>query len=385
VEGILKEATERMYALGGAPSWESACQEWGIRFEAEAFKRVADEMVEASGATLMLHTLVTDAVARDGRLSAVIVESKSGRQAIAAQVVIDATGDADIAFRAGAQTVQGRAFDGRVQSMGSFMHIGGIVGATDEQKAKARDLVQLAMADGRLHFYGWGFTGTNTVQKDHFSPNMTRWAGDPTDVRDLTRAELDIRRNAWELLSLLKQLPGFEGAYLRLTSPQVGPRESRQVVGGYTLTADDIHQGRKFEDGVTRGSWWIDIHCPLGHTYPVHLCVNECPRREGCPYWSAEHDQGMLSKDELYPPDDDWYDIPYRCLTARGIDNLLVSGRCISASHQAMAGARVMGTCMAIGQAAGTAAALAVRDGVPVAKVNTSELRSTLRSDGALV
>ena len=385
VEGILKETTERLHALGGAPSWESACQEWGIRFEAEAFKRVADQMVQESGANLMLHTMVTDTIVRDSQIAAVIIESKSGRQAVTAKVVIDATGDADVAFRAGAQTVQGRAFDGRVQSMGSFMHIGGIASLTDEQKAEAKDLVQLAVADGRLHFYGWGFTGMNTMHEDHFSPNMTRWAGDPTDVRDLTRAEIDIRRNAWELLSFLKQLPGFEDAYLRLTSPQVGPRESRQVMGGYLLTAEDIHQGQKFEDGIARGSWWIDIHCPFGHTYPVHLCVTECPRRDRCPFWAAEHDQTMLSKEELYPPDDDWYDIPYRCLTAQGIDNLLVSGRCISASHQAMAGARVMGTCMAIGQAAGTAAALAARAEALTADVDIEELRDALQADGALV
>jgi hypothetical protein len=93
----------------------------------------------------------------------------------------------------------------------------------------------------------------------------------------------------------------------------------------------------------------------------------------------------MLSRKELHLPDDDWHDIPYRCLTPKGIDNLLVSGRCISATHQAMAGARVMGTCMAIGQAAGTAAAMAVRAGVPPRELNVSELRQTLKSDGALV
>jgi len=151
------------------------------------------------------------------------------------------------------------------------------------------------------------------------------------------------------------------------------------------LTGDDIHRGQKFADGVARGSWWIDIHCPLGHTYPVHLCVTECPRRERCPFWAAEHDRSMLSKEALYPPDADWYDIPYRCLTAQGIDNLLVSGRCISASHQAMAGARVMGTCMAIGQAAGTAGALAADASLPAAEVDTTALRAALQADGALV
>jgi len=386
VEGHLKEITERMHALGGAPSWEEACQEWGIRFNAEAFKRVADEMVQEAGVNLLLHTLVTNAIVRDDQITALIVENKSGRQAVVGKVIIDATGDADVAFRAGAPTKRGRDFDGQVQSMGSFIHIGGIPELSEGQLAAAREKVRQAMAEGRLHFYNANFTTISTMHHDHFSPNMTRWDGDPTDVRDLTQAELHIRRSVWELLAFLREeVPGFEACYLRLTSPQVGVRESRQVMGDYVLTGDDVQQGRKFEDAIARGSWWIDIHCPLGHTYPVHLCVIECPRQEHCPFWAAEHDKTMRREADLYPPDDDWYDIPYRCLTAKGVNNLLVSGRCISATHQAMAGARVMGTCMAIGQAAGTAAALAVKAGVRPRDVDIGELRRMLRDDGALV
>jgi hypothetical protein len=297
VEGLLRETVERMHALGGAPSWQEACQEWGIRFNAEAFKRVADEMVQEAGVNLLLHTLVTDAIVEDDRI-----------------------------------------------------------------------------------------TATNTMHRDHFSPNMTRWAGDPTDVRDLTQAELDIRRDVWDLLAFLKEeVPGFENCYLRLTSPQVGVRESRQVIGDYVLTGEDVQQGRKFKDAVARGSWYIDVHCPLGETYLVHLCVIECPKQENCPFWAAEHNKSMISRDDLYPPDDDWYDIPYRCLMPKGINNLLVSGRCISATHEAMAGARVMGTCMAIGQAAGTAASLSVCHEVWPRDVDADELRRVLQADGALV
>ena len=386
VEGLLRQITERMHALDGAPEWEEACEEWGIRFDAEAFKIVADQMVEEAGVDLLLHTLVTDAVVEEGRIKALIIESKSGRQAVTGQVVIDATGDADVAFRAGAPTRQGREFDGRVESLGSFMHIGGIEDATDAQKAAAREKVEQAMAEDRLHFYNAGFTSQNIAHGDHFSPNMTRWHGDPTDVRVLTRAEVGVRREAWELITFLRQeVPGFENCYLRATSAQVGPRESRQVMGDYVLTGDDVQKGRKFEDGIARGSWWIDIHCPLGHTYPVHLCIIECPQRQRCPFWAAEHDKSMRSRADLYPPDDDWYDIPYRCLTPQGIDNLLVSGRCISATHEGMAGARVMGTCMAIGQAAGTAAAIAARDNVYPRDVKVDELRAALQSSGALV
>jgi hypothetical protein len=374
-----------MHALDGALSWDQACQEWGVRFDAEAFKRAADEMVAEAGIDLRLHTLVAGAVVEGDRIRGLLVENKSGRQAILGKVFVDATGDADVAHLAGAATTQGRAFDGRVESMGSFIHIGGIAGATDAQRAAAREKLREAMARGTLRFYNNGFTGNNTVTPDQFAPNMTRWPGDSTKVCDLTEGEVSTREQVWKLWAFLREQPGFEHCRILQTSPQIGPRESRQVVGHYALTGDDVQSGRKFPDAVARGSWWIDIHCPLGHTYPVHLCTIECPRQDACPFWVAEHAAGMRHRDDLYPPHDDWYDIPYRSLTARDLGNLLVSGRCISATHEGMAGARVMGTCMAVGQAAGTAAALAARTGVDACDVDVEELQQLLRDGGALL
>jgi hypothetical protein len=386
VEGLLREIVERMHTIGSAPSWSEACSEWGVRFDAEAFKYVADEMAQEAGVNLLLHTLVTDAIVVDGVIQGLVIESKSGRQAVAGKLVVDATGDADVSFRAGAPTRQGRDYDGHVQSMGSFVHIGGVPELGEEERALAVHKVQQAMAEGRLRFYNANFASVNTMARDHFSPNVTRAAGDPTSAVDLTRQEPALRRAAWMLIEFLRaEMPGFERCYVRATSPQIGPRESRQVIGDYVLTAQDVQQGRKFSDAIARGSWWIDIHCPLGHTYPVHLCVVQCSRQGDCPFWLTEHDKSMVDREDLYPPSNDWYDIPYRCLTPKRIHNLLVSGRCISATHQAMAGARVMGTCMAVGQAAGTAAALAMRDETLPRDVDVDELRRALRSDGALV
>jgi hypothetical protein len=204
-------------------------------------------------------------------------------------------------------------------------------------------------------------------------------------AEDMTRAELGIRHDLWELVRYLReQVPGFEEAYVQQTSPQVGPRESRQIVGPYALTGDDVQHGKKFADAIARGSWWIDIHCPRGETYPVHLCVVECPMGADCPFWVAEHEH-MRSRNDLYPPRDDWYEIPYRSLRSVQVPNLLASGRCISATHEGMAGARVMATCIAIGQAAGTAAALALDDGVTLADLNVTRLQDSLRAAGQLV
>lgn len=385
VEGILREMTERMHALGGAPTWEETLNQWGIRFDAEALKIVLDEMTAEAGVQLMLHTMISNVIMRGNTIDAVIVENKSGRQAVAGKVFIDATGDADIAHHSGAPTTHGRAFDGRGESMGSFFHLAGYEPIDEERARELRQQIEHEMIDGRFHFYNAGFINTNAYHKDHAASNMTRFSGNSDVGDDMTRGEQSIRRDIWELVRYLRaNVPEFANAYVQQTSPQVGPRESRQVVGPYVLTGHDVHHGSKFEDGIARGSWWIDIHCPMGHTYPVHLCVKECPMAAACEYWAAEH-ENMPSRDELHPPSGDWYDIPYRSLLSVGVPNLLASGRCISATHEGVAGARVMGTCIAIGQAAGTAAAMAAAQGIAPAEVDVAQLRTALREDGQLV
>jgi len=385
VEGILREVTERMHVLGGAPSWEDSLSQWGIPFDAEALKAVLDEMCQQAGVQVMLHTFVSDVILAEGRIRAVIVESKSGRQAVVGKVFVDATGDADVAVRAGAATTHGRPFDGRGESMGSFFHLAGYEPISEERAAELRRQIKREMEDGRFHFYNPGFLNQCAFHGDHTSANMTRFGGNSEDVRDLTRAEQSIRHDIWELVRYLRaNVPQFKDCYVQQTSPQVGPRESRQIVGPYALSGRDVHNGQKFADGIARGSWWIDIHCPLGHIYPVHLCTVECPKQAACPYWAAEH-ENMFSKRELHPPKGDWYDISYRCLLSVSVPNLLASGRCISATHEGMAGARVMGTCIAIGQAAGTAAALAVASGLDPSGIDVGQLQEMLRADGQLV
>jgi len=385
VEGLLREITERMHALGGAPTWEQALQDWGIRFDAEALKIVLDELCQEAGVELWLHTWVADVLLEGRAIRAVIVENKSGRQAVRGKVFVDATGDADVAYRAGAPTTHGRAFDHRPESMGSFFHLAGYEPPSDARRQEIYAQVEEEMAKGRLHFYNPDFLRCSAYRTDHSSANMTRFGGNPDVAAELTRAELSIRRDVWALVRYLRaNVPEFRDCYVQQTSPQVGPRESRQIVGPYALSGDDIHLGRKHEDAIARGSWWIDIHCPLGNAYPVHLCVVECPKGADCPYWAAEHEH-MRSREALHPPQGDWYDIPYRCLLSVGVPNLLASGRCISATHEGMAGSRVMGTCIAIGQAAGTAAALAADAGIYPAEVDVSRLQRLLRADGQLL
>jgi ribulose 1,5-bisphosphate synthetase/thiazole synthase len=385
VEGLLKEMVGRMHAINGAPPWEEALQEWGVRFDAEAMKIVMDEMCLEAGVELMLHTVVADVIKQDDRIIGVIVENKSGRQAVLGRLFVDGTGDADVAYRAGARTTLGRPFDGRPMAMGSFFQLAGLAPVSAERATELRALIKEQMAKGQLNFYNPGFLAYNAYHKDHTSANMTRFGGDSSNARDMTQAELSIRGDIWKLARYLRaNVPGFEDCYVQQTSPQVGPRESRQIVGPYVLTGDDVQYAHKFDDTVARGGWWIDIHCPMGNTYPVHLCEVECPKGEECPFWASEHTR-MRTHDQLHLPPGEWYDIPYRSLLSVDAPNLLSSGRCISATPEAMAGTRVMGSCIAIGQAAGTAAALAAKRGVAAVQVDIQELRAALRADGALV
>jgi len=385
VAGLVRELCKRLHDNGAAPAWEEALGLWGIPFEPEIMKFVLDEMVQDAGVEVLLHALVTSVLVRDGRIEALVVESKSGRHAVTGQVFVDATGDADVAFRAGAPTHKGRPADGRPMAMGSMFRLGAAPVLSDEQRDDARRRVQEARERGELHCYGAGVqTRSSTTRTDQITPNMTRFAGDPTDVRDLTRGEMALRRDTMRIVSFYRDnLPGFEGAYLAALPTQIGIRESRQIDGLYTLTGEDIVEARRFEDVVALGSWWIDIHCPLGRVDgATHVCRQDCPADPPCEVLEKHRDQLPA---RLHPPEGGWYDIPYGSLVPKGVGNLVVSGRCISASHAGMAGARVMGTCMAIGEAAGMAAALCARSGLAASAVPVADLQQALLAAGAVL
>jgi hypothetical protein len=195
-----------------------------------------------------------------------------------------------------------------------------------------------------------------TPYPDEVSVNMTRVVNvDPLDPVDLTRAEIESRLQVMQLLTFFKtRVPGFENARLAGTGTQVGIRESRRIVGRYTLTAADVLAGRRFDDAVARSAYPIDIHNPSGSGTTTH----------------------RLSPGESY-------EIPYRCLVPIDRERLLVAGRCISTTHEALASTRLTPTVMTLGQAAGTAAAMAAKDdGARVGEVDVAALRAALMADG---
>lgn len=290
--------------------------------EYEAVKSLAFQIFGEAGVRLLLHTLVVGAIVEDGAIAGVIVENKSGRQAIRAKVVVDCTGDADVAAFAGAPFSRPRKEEVYQISRGWK------VAVRDEQG-------QPVIVGGVGGSYDYG---------------------DGVDAWDLTRAEMELRRKAEDQLREMRRRPGFENAYLfgPGEAQQLGVRETRQIVGEYVLTEQDIVEGRKFPDAIAKSANPIDMHMSGG-------------------------------KNENRSVKTDYHDIPYRCLVPKEIDGLLVAGRCISATHVAEAAIRKVPVCMATGQAAGTAAALSAGMTVTPRSLDARRLIAALREQGAVV
>jgi hypothetical protein len=377
IEGIFREVVDRMVDLGTAidPAGVDGFSAYGgyhhyghehvTPFDPEGFKYVAQEMCLQAGVELKLHRFFLDALLQEGAVAGVVVASKSGLEAMRAEVVIDTTGDADVAARAGAPYEQGRRDDGLLQPVSLFFRVGnvndGAVQAYMDEHPddeSFRNIVAEAKARGEFsHTKNW-FTMFRTPRPGVWWANVSRIHNvDATDAEQLARAEIEGRRQVLYLVDFMrKRLPGFENCALIDTGPQIGVRETRRIVGEYVLTADDVFAARRFEDAIARVSFPIDIHDPKG----------------GGGFFEG-------------PREGPYYTIPYRCLVPLKVENLLVAGRPISATHEAHGSLRVMPPCFATGQAAGTAAALALETDVSPRQVNVGLLRESLVQQGALV
>ncbi len=349
IEGIFQEIIDRLENMNGYDRKSRA-------YDAEVMKIVADQMVEEAGVQLMLHSLVVDAVMEGNFIRGVLVENKSGRQRVMAKVVVDATGDGDVAVKAGAPYEKGRRIDGLTQPMTLNFRMGGVDTAKMPNISELNKLYDDAKARGEISIPRENLLWFPTVRSGEIHFNTTRVVKvDGTSGKDLTYSEVEARRQMIGLVEFLKRkVPGFESAYLLVSGSQIGVRETRRVMGEYVMTEEDVLGARKFEDVVARGSYPIDIHSPTG--------------------------EGTVIK---RPPPGASYDIPYRCLVPKKVENLLVAGRCVSSTHEAQAAIRVIPICMAMGQAAGTAAALAVKLKVTPREMDVTLLQKTLREQGA--
>jgi FAD dependent oxidoreductase len=334
-------------------------------FDVEVLKWILQDLIEEASVDLLLHSHVVGGISESDKTTGVIIESKSGRMAIKSKIVIDATGDGDLAKFLDIPFKKGSDNDNNLQPATLFFRLGGvnrkIVDSYIEKHPEERhfqSFAKIAKEKGEfidtkhdvLFFY--------TPREDEVAVNTTRIHGiDGTNVVDLTRAELECRKQIRILVKFFKKyVPGFENSYITTTAQEIGIRESRRVVGEYTLTRDDLLSTRQFPDNIAQSSYMIDIH-----------------DRE--------------STDLFYTPipEGKSYGIPYRCLVPIKMENILFAGRCISSTQEAQGSLRVMPPAFSIGQAAGTAAALAVKHNVFPRNLDINLLRQELLKSGQVI
>jgi hypothetical protein len=315
----------------------------------------------------LFHSFASDAYIVGGRIAGVVLEGKSGPLVVEAKIVVDCTGDADVAARAGAQYEVGRDEDGLVQPMTLMARIAEF----DRHKFAAYvkehpdqwrgvhglwDLIREAAERGELALPREDILFFATPHEQEVSLNSTRVnRALGTDVWDLTCAEHAARNQLRQIGQFLRaRVPGFERSYVMQSGVQVGVRETRRITGDYRITVEDILGARKFEDVIARGTYPVDIHSPTG--------------------------KGTVLK---HLPPGEAYDIPLRALLPAGVEHLLVAGRAISGTHEAHSSYRVMPISMATGQGAGVCAALAARRNTSPRTIAMGEVQAELRRQGA--
>ncbi len=357
--GIVGELTDRIDAMGqstrsGYPYYT---------FDFETMKLLLDRMTVAAGVEILFHTYFCDVMQEGDAIRGVIVENKSGRAAYRAKVVIDATGDGDVAARGGAPWSMGRKADGMAQPMTLMFKIGNLdyvqnypnpFGKGTELFYLMKRAVEYAGIDYEFNFerpclLRLPGQHVGVMQMTHIRNKSA------LDPRELSAAEIEGRELVAEAMRFLTtHLQQFEHAQLEQTASMIGVRETRRVHGMYELTLEDMVAGRRFEDGFCICTFGVDIHQPDGKSQEDNV------------------------RHAIKP-----YHIPYRSLVPQKIKNVLLAGRCISGSFEAHASYRVTGDCAAMGQAAGTAAAMSIEKGISPDALDGCLVARQMAKDGA--
>jgi glycine/D-amino acid oxidase-like deaminating enzyme len=359
VGGIGWEVAERLKAEGMAferPNTYGAGT--GVTYDPEVLKVVWERLAEDANVDVLLHTWATGVELSEKRMVSIRTWNKGGESHIQADAFIDSSGDADLCAMAGVPYEDAKSTP-NLQSLSTIFRVANV----DVEKASALPKTELWALMRRAAESG-DYTLPRLEGSWHRTPHagvvtvhMTRIPNvDATDPEQLTHAEIDGRRQVREYHRFLRaKVPGFDRSVLVATSPAIGVRESRRVIGDYRLTRDDVLSSRRFEDEIA-------------------LC--------GAPI--EDHAAGPDTR-WTYVPESGVYGIPYRCLLPEGVEGMLVAGRCFSATHDAHASARSMATCMAMGQAAGTAAAMSITSKTTPRSVDVAALRGCLLENQALL
>ncbi len=366
IAGVLAQLVKRLVDAGGAfnPSMQTG---FLVPFDPEAFKMVSLELLNEAGVDLLFNVFATGVVTDHDGVKGVVFETKSGPIVIKAKVIVDCTGDGDIAAFSGAPFKVGQEKNHLVQPMTLMFLMSGFNRGNFERYVKDNPdqwngvqgltkLMNVAIAKKEFDVPRENILLFGTVHEQGISVNSTRLTNvSGIDVWDLTYAELEGRRQVAELTTFLrKYVPGFENAYLSQSATKACARETRRITGEYILTETDVLEAHKFSDVIAHGTYPIDLHNPLG--------------------------KGTLLKPVKTGA---FYDIPLRCLVPLKAEDMLVAGRCISGTHKALASYRVMPICMATGQAAGVCAAVAVKKRQTPRATNFRDVQDELLRQGA--
>jgi len=373
--GLGVEFEKRAIERGGALK-DPESDGRGVILETDLFKVVADELLSEAGVTPLLHCLTVDVILEGDAVKGVVTESKSGRQAIMAKCVIDATGDGDVAFRAGASFVQEptEKLMAATTSFGcSGVDVDAFLGYVKKNPSKLSDWAKDTTGKEDNDFSTWIVEPFNKAKEAGDMPPDAPIAGywdglteageatninvahvfgvDSTRVQDLTRAEIEGRKYAmWAVEALKKYTPGFKKARLRTFNSSVGVRESRKIKCEYTLTEDDVKNEARFDDSIGVCPEFLDAYSVV-----------------------------------VMPTTGRYFQFPYRALLPEKIDNLIIAGRSVSADRIAFAATRQMMCCTVTGQAAGAGAAISVKENISCRNIEITKVQDVLRNQGVRI
>lgn len=363
VHGVADGLLQRIDRLGGLNQPHALFGKTVAQaYDTAAYKIAADDLLLSAGVEILFHALAAGVV-MDGarRVQALLVETKSGRRAVLGRSFIDASGDGDLAAWAGAPFSKGDGA-GHMLYPSTMFRINGV----DAQRAgKAWEVIPKLMAEaeaaGRHKFPRKGAIVRPQKSGIEWRANVTQLANregnamDGTDARELSEAEVLGRQQIASVASFLREVPGFEASYISDIAPQVGIRETRRVHGLYELTEPDVLECASFDDTIGVNGWPLELHTKGD----VEFRWPKIPESRGFNH------------------------LPYRMTVPQGLDNVWVAGRCASMSHEAQSAARVTGACFVMGEAAGIAADLSIRDGVNADAVDVAALQAVLEKNGA--
>ena len=365
VRGVADDILERLDNLDGLREPHPVKAKGGGHdvaaqaYDTSAYKMATDDLLLSAGVDIRFHTFAVDVLMDGAQIDAVLIETKSGRKAIKAEVFIDCSGDGDLAYWSGAECVKGDD-NGFMAYPTTMFRVANVDDdkVHNEGKPNLSALIEAAAKDYNLP-RKTGVLGSQP-HAGEWRVNLTQISrdGDPidgSDWNDLGFAETEGRRQSQEYFRFLKDcVPGFENSYLLETAPQVGIRETRRIIGEHILSEDDILSCRDFEDSIGCNGWPLEQHL------------------RGSAKWTFLGGRG-------------YHQIPFGTTLPKGGDNLLVAGRCASTTPEGQASLRGSGPCFAMGQAVGTAAELARRSGVTPKEIDVKALQHRLVSDGAFI